>query len=256
MAAEKITMHRLSGLLDDDSLEVIQEISESDGMHRALPDLYFTAGREALRSIRLAMLAAKITDASKILDFASGAGRVMRYLKAAFPDAELTACDVLEEDLAFCSKVFGATVVEGKLNPDEVEVDGNFDLIWCGSLLSHTDRDDFVGFLGLFDSILSDRGVVVFTAMGRSVAKALRKGTSPLSLSREEAERLLRDYDQTGFGFSYGIHNPDAKLGEAVASPAWVCEQLARTELRLLLYLEEWWLGQDVIACRKATPVT
>lgn len=100
-----------------------------------------------MRSIRQAMLAAKVRRVSRILDFASGAGRVLRYLKAAFPDAGLTACDVLSRDLEFCSEVLGATVVEAKRDPAELELKAHFDLIWCGSLLSHTDRDDFVGFL-------------------------------------------------------------------------------------------------------------
>jgi SAM-dependent methyltransferase len=244
-------------LREDDSLEVIPEIYEADGMRFILPDVYFTAGRSALRSIRLAMLAAKVTRVERVLDFASGGGRVLRFLKAAFPEAELTACEVVKTYLRFCSEVFGARAVEGDLDPAKVELDGQFDLIWCGSLLSHTDRDDSAGYLKLFESALAPGGVLVFTVMGRSVAAALRTGTSPLSLSREETDQVIRDYEETGFGFVYGVHNPEAKLGEAVASPAWVCTQLDKTPgLRLLLYREESWEGQDVIACTKAKAIS
>jgi SAM-dependent methyltransferase len=238
--------------LDDESLEVIREISDADGMRFVLPDVYFTAGRSALKSIRLAMLAADLGEPSRVLDFASGGGRVLRYLKAAFPEAELAACDVVDAYLRFCSDVFGAREVKSHLDPAQVELDGQYDLIWSGSLLSHTDSDDFAGYLKLWESALAPGGVLVFTVMGRSVTVALRNGMSPLSVSREEADQILQDFASTGFAFVYGVHEPEAKLGEAVASPAWVCRQLEKTpELSLLLYCEESWEGQDVVACTK-----
>jgi SAM-dependent methyltransferase len=237
---------------DDDSLEVIREISEADGMRFALPDVYFSAGRSALRSIRLAMLAANLAEPSRVLDFASGGGRVLRYLKAAFPDAELTACDVVDAYLRFCSDVFGAKAVKSRLDPSQVELDCQYDLIWSGSLLSHTDSDDFAGYLKLWESALAPGGVLVFSVMGRSVTVALRNGMSPLSVNREEADQILQDFDSSGFAFVYGVHKPEAKLGEAVASPAWVCGQLEQTPgLSLLLYCEESWEGQDIVACTK-----
>jgi SAM-dependent methyltransferase len=198
------------------------------------------------------MLAADLDTPSRILDFASGGGRVLRFLRAAFPDAELVACDVVDEYLEFCSDVFGARPVKSHLDPSKVEVDGQYDLIWSGSLLSHTDSDDFAGYLRLWESALAPGGVLVFSVMGRSVTVALRNGMSPLSVSREEADQILRDYESTGFAFVYGVHDPDAKLGEAVASPAWVCRRLEETpELSLLLYCEESWEGQDIVACTK-----
>jgi SAM-dependent methyltransferase len=238
--------------LDDESLDVIREISGADGMRFALPDVYFTAGRSALRSIRLAMLAANRAQVSRVLDFASGGGRVLRYLKAAFPGAELAACDVVDVYLRFCSDTFGARALKSNVDPAQIELDGQFDLIWCGSLLSHTDSDDFAGYLKLWESALAPGGVLVFSVMGRSVTVALQNGMSPLSVNGEEADQILRDFASTGFAFVYGIHEPEAKLGEAVASRAWVCRQLEQTpELSLLLYCEESWEGQDIVACMK-----
>jgi SAM-dependent methyltransferase len=238
--------------LEDESLDVIQEISEADGMRFVLPHVYYSAGRSALRSIRLAMLAANLGEPSRILDFASGGGRVLRYLKAAFPDAELTACDVVDAYLRFCSDVFGAKAVKSHLDPSRVELHGQYDLIWSGSLLSHTDGDDFAGYLKLWESALAPGGVLVFSVMGRSVTVALRNGMSPLSVDSEESDQILHDFASTGFAFVYGVHKPEAKLGEAVASPAWVCRQLEKTpELSLVHYCEESWEGQDVVACTK-----
>ena len=48
----------MSPLLDDDSLQVSREICPDDGMRNYAPQIYFTAGRDALRAVRMAMLAA------------------------------------------------------------------------------------------------------------------------------------------------------------------------------------------------------
>jgi ubiquinone/menaquinone biosynthesis C-methylase UbiE len=55
---------------------------------------YLASGQWSFRGIRLAMAAAKVEALSNILDLPCGYGRVIRILRAAFPDARLTACDI------------------------------------------------------------------------------------------------------------------------------------------------------------------
>lgn len=228
-------------------MDVIRDIHPDDAMYAYAPDLYFPIGHEALRCIELALVCARLESPSHILDFASGAGRVMRYLKAAFPDATLTACDFHMWQADFCGEVFGATAVEGKENPAEVELSGPFDLIWCGSHFNHIEGHRWVGFLELFESVLSPGGVLVFTAVGRFVAGLLQEGKRFLNLTEEQVVELLRSYDATGFGFQ-----PNQFDGDGIASRAWVCTQLENvSKLELLLYMEHAWHGQDVIACRR-----
>src|SRR5262245_13598675 len=71
------------------SLEVSREVLPDDAMCVYNADLYFKAGPAALRCIYMALLAACRMDVRNILDFGSGGGRVMRYLRAAFPDAKM-----------------------------------------------------------------------------------------------------------------------------------------------------------------------
>src|SRR5687767_437617 len=111
-------------LLDDEQLEVVQDVVGNDGMYLYAPELYPVAGQTALRCVRLAMLAAKLETAERILDFASGGGRVLRYLRAAFPDAAITACDVAEHQVEFCARVFGATGVVSDPDPNRIKLDG------------------------------------------------------------------------------------------------------------------------------------
>ena len=77
-----------------------------------------------------------------------------------------------------------------------------------------------------------------------------RSRRHPLTLSEEQINQVLRDYEEAGFGFYPSIAEDH---GECVAHPSWVCSQLDHIpRLMLLLYLESGWLNaQDVIACTK-----
>jgi SAM-dependent methyltransferase len=235
---------------DFSSLKVVEDIAPGDPMYHYGPELYFLAGPEALRCIWLAMLAAMLESPRSILDFGCGYGRVLRTLKAAFPDANLTACDLRENRVAFCASKFEATGVVSSDRPEEIELRGPFDLIWCGSHLTHIEKDRWTGFVRLFESVLAPGGVLVFTVYGPSRAEDLRTGANLLGLTPERAEIALRDYEQSGFGFGEG-HAVGG--GDCLVKPEWVCAQLEQTpDLALLLYLENGWLGQDVVACTKA----
>lgn len=50
----------------------------------------------------------------RILDFGCGHGRVMRWLRAAYPNARITGTDVDKGGVDFCAATFGShTVVSG-----------------------------------------------------------------------------------------------------------------------------------------------
>jgi cyclopropane fatty-acyl-phospholipid synthase-like methyltransferase len=243
------TTSRLSDHLDYSGLEVAQEIDPRCSMYQYAPELYFEAGPQALRAITLAMLAARIDSPSRVLDFGCGYGRVLRYLRAAFPDAEVTGCDIQEGGVAFCQDVLGATGVVSSPDPDKVELDGKFDVIWSSSHLTHIEEARWSAFVKLFESVLARGGVLVFTVYGPTLAAAMRARTNLMGLTPDRAEIALRDYDRTGFGFG---ETGALGGGDCLCSPAWVCSQLGKTpELELLLYLERGWLGQDVVACTK-----
>src|SRR5215831_3504443 len=108
---------------------------------------YIAVGQSALRCVRTAMMAADKANVRKILDFASGFGRVSRVLTAAFPAAELTACDISRDAIEFCANAFGAKPVLSSEDPGEIEFRDKFDLIWCGTLLTQFDGMQFSKFL-------------------------------------------------------------------------------------------------------------
>src|SRR5262249_5267499 len=103
---------------------------------------YLVAGLSALRCIMLVLEYLRTDPASirSVLDLPSGGGRVLRFLRTGFPDATLVACDTNEALVEFCGKAFGARVTRSTPDINQLHLPGSFDLIWCGSLLTHFDE--------------------------------------------------------------------------------------------------------------------
>ncbi|MGH2978809.1 MAG: class I SAM-dependent methyltransferase [Solirubrobacterales bacterium] len=237
-------------------------ISPRDHMFNTDPNPvnYHALGWTALDCIRLALLLAQKETVSSILDLPSGHGRVSRILRAEYPDARLTACDIDRDGVDFCARAFDAKPVYGHERPQEIELGDMFDLIWCGSLLTHMDGPRWEEFLELFESALMPGGVLLFSASGRCIAPRLRDPEfAQLYLDSDEGrEAILRSYADTGFGYA-DYQLPDdfreslslpRNFGISLAAPSWVCSLIEqRTGLQLLAYLEGRWGAQDVIAC-------
>jgi LmbE family N-acetylglucosaminyl deacetylase/glycosyltransferase involved in cell wall biosynthesis len=241
-------------LFEPDTENVMRDISPNDQMfHDDEESHYLSVGQSALRCIKLAMLAAgkDSADIQTILDLPCGHGRVLRTLRAAFPDAQITACDLLQDGVDFCAKTFNAIPVYSTDDPDRIPIEGSFDLIWCGSLLTHLSSDRWTGFLNFFNSYLNSGGILVFSVHGPSCVYAIREGRVSYGLEEGQLTQLLEDYSQRGFGY---VDYPNTMgYGISVSSPSWVLSKLEELfNLRLLAYTEMGWdEHQDVIACVK-----
>ena len=224
-------------------------ISPDDRSFKGDHEHYFAVGRSALNSIRLAMLACGKESAPRILDLSCGYGRVLRWLRAAFPDSEFTACDLNAEALDYCAPTFRAeraylTAETAKLPPD-----ATFDLIWCGTWMSHLTEARWRGFLELIRDRLSPSGLAVFTIHGRYVRDRMLGGSKTYGIDHLQIAGLIESYDRTGFGFAA---YPDASgFGLAISSPSWVCARIAELKnLGVVAYTERGWdRHQDVVAC-------
>jgi SAM-dependent methyltransferase len=253
-----IRLAELRELFEWQPANVHAEISPEDGMYvEGHRDHYLSVGRSALQGIKLAMLAAGKDDCQDILDMGCGYGRVLRTLKAAFPEARLTASDLLRDAVDFCAKAFGATPAYSKERPEQIRINGTFDLIWCGTMLTNLNSDRWRGFFDLFHSLLRPGGILVFTTHGHLVADRLRNRSDTYGLQENVVRKLLEDYDRLGFG--YGDYSADvlqiahieSDYGISVSSPSWVCSRVAELpSLRLLTYTARGWDNhQDVVAC-------
>ena len=241
-------LEQLQRMLSEEPPDVVRTVSPNDSMYSvdkdrgAHPERYFRWGPEALHRIELALLAADKSDVQRILDLPCGHGRVLRTLKAAFPEAEVTACDLDRDAVDFCAVHLGAVPVYSHERPDNIELEGPFDVIWCGSLLTHLNDDRWPGWLELFTSVLRPGAVLVFTTHGPHIAQDLR------SRAREIDKELLDGYDREGFG--YREDPGPGCYGTSLSSLSWVSGQLEQAPgLRLLSYTERgWWGWQDAVA--------
>jgi hypothetical protein len=227
---------------------VINEISPLDRQYRDHPKQYLLWGQRAVHCLRVAMQAGGRDHPGSILDLPSGHGRALRAIRAAFPDARITAWDLDRDAVDFCARVFGAIPVHGEPDPAANTIDERFDLIWCGSLLSHVDAHHWGGFLRLLSQLLSPRGLLVLTTRGRRIAGLMRAGRSRFGLTFREVRMLLDEYGRDGFAHLEG--GAGGAEGVSLASPAWVCSQLERfPDLRLVGFTEGGYGDEDVIAC-------
>src|SRR5438552_19193144 len=96
-----------------------------------------------------------------MLDLPCGHGRVMRFLKATFPHAQLTACDLNHGAVDFCAMTFAAHPVYSELAVPSIPLRGKFDLIWCGSLLTHLRKEMCAEFVAMFQRLLESGGLAV-----------------------------------------------------------------------------------------------
>jgi SAM-dependent methyltransferase len=236
------------------SLTVNREIAPGDEMLIAGNERhYFTVGKSAIHCIRTALHAARREDAAigRILDMPCGHGRVMRFLRAAFPKAELTACDLNRDGVDFCARTFGAIPAVSHVDAERVSLKDHYDLIWCGSLLTHLPAAQWTSFLRLFWRSLNPGGILVFSSHGRRCEFNLMAGKDKYGLQDHQIATLLGDYHSSGFGFEeyagspgYGISlsRPDVVIGNYVMHSDWL----------LVGYQESSWDNhQDVIAIQR-----
>jgi SAM-dependent methyltransferase len=231
---------------------VVRTIHPGEQMFHGSEEQYFRVGRSALESLETILKAARKpeTEARRILDLPCGHGRVLRYLRAAFPDAEIVACDLLRDGVDFCATAFGAVPVYSVDDPAQIPLPpGDFDLIWVGSLFTHLDVDMWQKFLRLFRSRLAPQGILAFSAHGRQIHHLLTTGKSQLEPYWRKSALLFK-YERTGFGYCRNWGS-DSYYGVSVSSPTWVLSLIEKLGgLRVVHFAEQGWSkNHDVYAC-------
>ena len=214
-------------------------------------DHYMAVGRSAMHNILGALQAAGSDSPPTILDLPSGHGRVTRWLRAKFPEARLTACDLNRDGADWCAKTFGARPVYSLPDIRSLELDETYDLIWCGSLLTHLDWTAWRAFLRFFPARMNPGGVLIFTTHGRLCAEWLHMGRMDYGLKPEVIAGIVADYRRCGFG--YRDYPNSHEYGISISTPQRVVALLqGLPELRILGYAEAAWdQHQDVTACAR-----
>ena len=210
--------------LSESERELIKKVSSriyyGDGMYNEDGVHYYRVGLSAIRCIDEALQAANLKNVRTILDLPCGGGSVLRILVPRFPGSEITACELASGAAEFCSRTFGARSAFSSLNLDEVSLGKEFDLIWCGSLVTHLNETGIAALLKLFRRHLSENGIMIFTTHGDFVARRLPTGDFDYGLTEEQINRIGIDYPKSGYGFE--DYPGEKNYGVSLTSPRWI----------------------------------
>jgi SAM-dependent methyltransferase len=164
---------------------------------------YISVGLSAIRCIENALKKSrKINSIRSILDFPCGYGRVLRFLKAKFPGANITGGEINLKMLRFCSHEFGIDTMVSDVSFDKLSINHKFDLIWCGSLITHIDEESIRNLLKFFHRHLLPDGLCVMTTHGSFTADRIQAKEFDYGLTATEQKTLLSQYQETGFGYT------------------------------------------------------
>ena len=219
---------------------VESRVSPHDTMYAGDGAHYFKVGLSAMRSVEAAVREARLSSVKRVLDLPCGHGRVLRFLARRFSQATFTACDLDRDGVDFCARTFGATPVYSVADLDALSFATRFDLIWCGSLITHLDENSTGALFRLFARHLAPGGLLVFSAHGDFVARRMPTGDFDYMLTGEQIETLIKRYAQTGFG--YMDYTGQDNYGVALTSPAWIRAQLEEVgNLKEVYFRERVW---------------
>jgi SAM-dependent methyltransferase len=228
---------------------VDSRISPNDSMNN---QWYFEVGRSAVDIIALALMASKSQTVNRVLDLPCGHGRVLRHLICLFPGAEFHGCDLDMDGLDFCAKNFGAVPVHSKEELTDVDFGTQYDLMWVGSLFTHTAQEVTKRWTTHLSRFLSPRGIIVATLHGRW-CQYVHKAYPYIAEYRWKG--ILQDYSAKGYGYrDYPEGDAHAFIsgsyGVSMAKPHVTIQNLEEIPgIRIYLYLERGWADhQDVVA--------
>ena len=246
-------------LLSDPSLsegerELLSKVSSRmyyrDGMYNEDGAHYYKVGLSAIQcideAVEQAKLTAKFGDPRTILDLPCGSGRVLRFLVHRFPQAEITAGDLASGAVKFCARTFGAQPAFSSRNLDDVSLGKEFDLIWCGSLVTHLNQIGIIALLKLFQRHLTTGGLMIFTTHGDFVRRRIPTRDFDYGLTGKQIERIDIDYSKTGYGFEDYPYEKD--YGVSLTSPEWIRARVRELGGLTEVYFKErgWDEHQDV----------
>lgn len=172
---------------------------------------YASVGRSAVAAIAKALGAADrgFDDVEACLDMPCGYGRVLRVLAQEIPGERITACDINRRAIAFCASEFGARPLRSTPNLDGMRF-GRYDLVWCGSLVTHLDEQRVEQLLRRFAGALVPGGVAIVTIQAEPPVSGqwAPLGTQIAAALRERGHFHV-PYEKVLFDYGHAWHTKD-----------------------------------------------
>jgi SAM-dependent methyltransferase len=242
----------MNPVFDVGTLQPDRTLSPRDTMvWPGMEEQYFEIGHRALELVKLSAQLCGKPAFAKILDLPCGHGRVLRWLKAAYAGADITACDLDRDSVDFCREQFGVRGVYSQPELMALPFAAEFDLVWCGSLLTHFSPEDWLTAVDCLIRWTSEDGVIVFSTQGRYYASLLERGQNNISENIDKAS-LLRDFSRDGHAFQPYFEESSKRYGIAVSSPEFI-GRILQTYPGVIVrsYIEHAWGIQDIVVLHK-----
>jgi SAM-dependent methyltransferase len=173
-------------------------------------------------------------NVGRLLDVASGFGRMTRFLVAAIPEQRVFVSEINAAALDFQAERFGVTPLYSAADPAAFECDRRFDCVNVFSLFTHLPEARFHAWLQRLWDLVLPGGVLVFSTNGPQIAPADRRpGEADIRFDRvsEIAGLPLEDYGSTWVGEGF-VRQAVATACPGAASclrfdrALWACQDL------------------------------
>jgi SAM-dependent methyltransferase len=235
--------------------DLVVELSERDEAHRDDPEHYFYWGREALSAVQRALGAVSSVPPRRLMDIPSRYGRITRFLKAGFPDADVVAADPDRRALQFCAEALGVeTIAVSESFEGLAGVQERVDVIWAGLSCAALPLDEWPQAIDRLRLAVRPGGFLVFASHGREVASRFARAEATLGLETTQIGDAVADFDRAGHARA-GYRESGGK-GVTLARLSVVCSVLEGIEdLAIASCGEQAWGGlHDIIVCQERRP--
>lgn len=146
----------------------------------------------------------------KILDFASGYGRVTRHIVAEVPPDRVWVSDIYAGGVAFQERELGVHGIVSTTEPDRFRYAAAFDAVLVSSLFTHLPEPRFAGWLRRLGELVNPGGLLLFSV-------------HDMSLRRESA---------TPAGIVFEPLSESGSLDLQEYGTCWVTEEFVRSTVR------------------------
>jgi SAM-dependent methyltransferase len=156
-----------------------------------------------------------------MLDFASGYGRLTRFLVHENVADEVTVSDILEGGMAFQAEQFGVRTILSTTLPENFAAPERYDLIFVASLFTHLPPATFTAWLRRLTELLEPEGLLVFSVHDESIAPAAVEG---IRFATNSESRVL---DTSEYGSTW-VTEAYVRAEVAAIDPSFACVRLPR----------------------------
>ncbi len=189
--------------------------------------IYLRGGHRIVEDLECILqdLGYSTSNFSHLLEFASGYGKVTRFLATRIDPSKITVSDIDHRAVDFNTRTFGTKGFYSVADPHDLHPDGVYDLVFVYSLFSHLPAATWGAWLLALYGMLSVPGLLIFTTHGLGLYEAPDTRIRETEIHRVEDGFYFRYENET-----FGRLDPH-QYGTTYVSPEYVQATLERNNL-------------------------